>query len=362
MNWQRKWLRLFGACLVAIVSWASAFAEDVPWLAEATTPRIPDDAPKLISVLRDESGQKITTLADWKKQRQQLHADWAEFLGLFPQSKAPLQIEQISSERLEHCTRILIRYQVEPGRMVRAYVLKPHAATDERLPAVVAFHGTSPTTFQKLVGLDGEAERHMGLRLAQAGFVVICPENYLWEEKSYLASVERVLSLHPGSKGMAVMLMDGKRAVDVLESLTYVDPQRIGTYGHSLGAKEAMYLAAFDERVCAAVASEGGVGLTFTNWDAPWYLGKEIRQEGFSHDHHEIVALIAPKPFLVLAGEQGRGCADGDRTWPYIVVGQQVTGLYEKPNRMALWNHGQGHRLSPESGDKVIEWLLAYTK
>ena len=53
------------------------------------------------------------------------------------------------------------------------------------------------------------------------------------------------------------MLYDAMRAVDVLESLPQVDRNRIGAVGHSLGAKETLYLAAFDERVKVAVASEG---------------------------------------------------------------------------------------------------------
>ena len=57
---------------------------------------------------------------------------------------------------------------------------------------------------------------------------------------------------------MAKMLYDAMRAVDVLESLPYVDKQRLASVGHSLGAKETLYLAAFDERIKAAVASEGG--------------------------------------------------------------------------------------------------------
>lgn len=63
--------------------------------------------------------------------------------------------------------------------------------------------------------------------------------------------------------------------------------------GHSLGAKEALYLAAFDERIKAAVASEGGTGFRSTNWDAAWYLGPAIRDENFSLNHHQLLALIA---------------------------------------------------------------------
>lgn len=339
--------------------------DEVPWLAEVTKPKIPADSKPLRPILTAADGQPITTRAAWEAKRKEVLADWSEFLGIYPQSEAPLEVERVNTEKLEHGTRTLIRYQVEPGRKVRAYLLEPlstKAEGNQKKPAVVAFHGTSPTTFQKLVGLDGEEERHLGLRLMEQGFLVICPENYLWEEGKYLDSVKKVLTLHPGSRGMAVMLLDGMRAVDVLESLPEVDADRISTYGHSLGAKEAMYLAAFDPRIKAAVASEGGVGMYSTNWEAPWYLGPEVKSETFNRDHHELVALIAPRPFLVLAGESGRGAADGDRSWPHVAIGQKVARLYGEPVRIGLYNHGEGHRISPPSGQKMIEWLKAYTR
>ncbi|MGC4002706.1 MAG: hypothetical protein QM811_06035 [Pirellulales bacterium] len=136
-----------------------------------------------------------------------------------------------------------------------------------------------------------------------------------------------------------------------------VDPARIVALGHSLGAKEVLYLLAFDERVIAGVASEGGVPLNSTNWDAPWYLGPDVRKPEFARDHHELVALIAPRPFLVLAGERGNGCADGDRTWPYLLPAQQVCRLLERPVRIGLLNHGQGHTVPNDAAEKAFVWL-----
>ncbi|HEX6985066.1 MAG TPA: sialidase, partial [Planctomycetaceae bacterium] len=141
-----------------------------------------------------------------------------------------------------------------------------------------------------------------------------------------------------------------------------VDSDRIGAIGHSLGAKEVLYLMAFDDRVKAGVASEGGVGLTFTNWDAPWYLGPEARDPAFPRDHHELLALAAPRPLLILAGESGPGAADGDRTWPYVAAAREVYRLYGEPARLGLLNHRQGHRLSPETAEKAFEWLEAYLR
>lgn len=337
-----------------------AQATEVDWLAEVTQPPGDIEATEVTSLL-DEQGQEITDLATWKDKRASILRDWRNFLGAYSplEQPLPLDIETLESETLEYCTRTLIRYQADQGRKVRAYLLTPRS-TDGPFPAIVAFHGTSPTTFQKLVGVTGDPERQMGLRLAKVGFVVLCPENFLWEKDSYLASTESVLAPHPGSKGMAVMLADGMRAVDVLVAQTNVDKERIGAFGHSLGAKETLYLTAFDDRIRAAVASEGGIGIHSTNWEAPWYLGAEVKSPDFLRDHHDLIALISPRPFLVLGGETGPGCSDGKRSWPPLLVGQQVSQFYGKPTRIGLLNHHEGHRLSWESGERTIGWLQAY--
>ncbi|UUO04710.1 dienelactone hydrolase family protein [Blastopirellula sp. J2-11] len=354
------WTRALGTLALIFAAAQISVAADPAWFAQAVTPP-PAVETASSKTLQTADGMPVTSLAEWREKRPQLAADWRKFLGAY--SAAPqlqFNLETLKSDRLEHCTRTLIRYQAEPGRSVRAYLLTPHHPVGQKLPAIVAFHGTNAKTFQKLVGLDGEPDRHIGLRLAEKGFVVICPENFLWEQKSYLASTAAVLSPHPDSKGMAVMLADGLRAVDVLLAQADVDPRRIGVYGHSLGAKEALYLTAFDDRICAAVASEGGIGMHSTNWEAPWYLGKVVKSADFTRDHDDLIALIAPRPFLVLGGETGRGCSDGERSWPALLVGQRVTQLYDAPVRIGLWNHHEGHKLSWESGERVIEWLTAY--
>ncbi|MFV2070083.1 MAG: hypothetical protein ACC645_24215, partial [Pirellulales bacterium] len=52
-----------------------------------------------------------------------------------------------------------------------------------------------------------------------------------------------------------------------------------------------------------AVSSEGGIATRFSNWDAPWYLGKEIRRDTFRHEHHELLAVFMPtrRPAAVAA-------------------------------------------------------------
>jgi len=151
---------------------------------------------------------------------------------------------------------------------------------------------------------------------------------------------------------MAKMLFDAQRSVDVLAGIDDVDSTRIGTIGHSLGGKEAFYLGAFDERVKVIVSNEGGIGIDFSNWDDPWYLGKEIH--GFEHQHHELLALCAPKPFLLIGGDS----SDGIKSTPYIEAVKPVYRLYGKEDNLKLFNHGQGHNITPEAEKLSYQWMI----
>jgi pimeloyl-ACP methyl ester carboxylesterase len=155
---------------------------------------------------------------------------------------------------------------------------------------------------------------------------------------------------------MAKMLWDAQRAVDLLTELPNVDPKRIGTVGHSLGGKEALYLAAFDDRIKVAVSSEGGIGLKFSNWEAPWYLGPTIREAGFDHEHHELLALIAPKPFLLVGGDS----ADGAASWPFVDAALPVYDVLKQPRRLGLFNHKQGHSVPDIVQERTRAWFDAY--
>jgi dienelactone hydrolase len=337
-------------------------AQDVDWLSEVNTH--PGDWPRpareLRNVLHSLDGQTITTRTQWEEERVRLRDLWREFLGPMP-SPPPLDAVVLRSDEIDNVTRSLVEYNGEPGIRVQAYVLKPRRATEGDTPGIVALHPTTDLTIDAIAGVAGEQSEHTGLALARAGFVVVCPRCFLWQDAGSLDdAVAQHRERHPHTTGIAKMLYDAQRGVDLLLAQPEVNPKRIGGFGHSLGAKELLYLMAFDDRVLAGVASEGGVSLESTNWDAPWYLGPACREDDFPRDHHELLALAAPRPLLIIGGEAGPGAADGRRTWPYIAAAHAAYSLYDSPPRLGLLNHGQGHPLTEESFARGIEWLTHY--
>jgi len=102
------------------------------------------------------------------------------------------------------------------------------------------------------------------------------------------------------------------RAIDLLQSLPAVDPNRIAAIGHSLGGHNALFLAAFDSRVRAVVTSCGFtsfrryMGGDLTGWSHRGYMpriashyGKDPARMPF--DFSDVLAAIAPRPVFVNA-------------------------------------------------------------
>jgi len=86
-------------------------------------------------------------------------------------------------------------------------------------------------------------------------------------------------------------------------------------------------------------------------------LGPAINAPAFTREQHELLALVAPRPFLLVGGDS----ADGDRSWPFIEAALPVYRLYGGPPRVGLLNHKGGHAVPPEAERAIAEWMETYT-
>jgi hypothetical protein len=343
------------SCLVILVA-VCASAGQLPWLASAQTPpaKLPEDAATLTPLLLHASGRPSATPGAWRERREELRRLWLEYLGPFPEGRCDLRPEILSTETVDGVVRELVRLQVEPGCFMEAYLLRP--ATIERLaPGVVVLHSTVDYTIRQPAGLEGPESHHIGLHLARRGFVAVCPRCFIYDYggTKWTDAVATLAQRHPGWRGMGKMAWDASRAADYLVSLPFVDARRLGCIGHSLGAKEALFAAAFDDRFIATVSSEGGIGLGFSNWEAEYYLGKPIREPGFPRENHEVLALVAPRAFLLIGG----GSADGARSWPFIEAVLPIYRLLGSPDHVGMVDHGEGHAFPELAQERAYQWL-----
>lgn len=113
-------------------------------------------------------------------------------------------------------------------------------------------------------------------------------------------------------------LIDG---IELVKDQMKADPKRIAVTGCSYAGKMALFGGAFDERVALTIAQEsGGGGINswrtsqayttrtgtnvekIDNTNYSWFKAsmQSLKPNNLPHDHHELVAMIAPRAFLAL--------------------------------------------------------------
>jgi len=66
-----------------------------------------------------------------------------------------------------------------------------------------------------------------------------------------------------------------------------------------------------------------------------------------------VLALVSPRPFLVLGGDS----ADGDASWPFIKAVLPVYELLGAGDRVGLHNHKGKHTFPKEARRLAYRWL-----
>jgi len=338
-------------------------APDSDWKALLQKPyeKLPVADLGLRPLLMTADGKKIETKSEWDQARKTLLKVWREQLGPNPDKPDRLNVRIESTEQLDGYIRQLFSIQSEGDDRLRAYLLTPSRLKDgEKRPAVVVFHQTTADTLQEPVGLGKKPELALALQLVKRGYVTLSPECYILKDKKGWAKGQAaaLAQRRPGWTGVGKMTFDASRCVDYLESLTMVDKNRIGCIGFSLGAKEVLYAMAFEPRYQVGVFDEGGIGLRMSNWSDPWYFGDKIKPKIPELEHHQVLALAAPRPFLILGGDS----ADGDASWPFVKAVLPVYKLLDAGDRIGLFNHKGKHSFPKQARRLAYDWLDHWLK
>ncbi len=160
-----------------------------------------------------------------------------------------------------------------------------------------------------------------------------------------------------------MMQRDQQCLIDYLQAREEVDPDRIGVTGMSMGGTGSWWLAAVDDRIAAVVDVAG-----FTRYeqliahnDAPlhgvYYYVPGILKH---FDTEAIYSLIAPRPMLMLSGDQDGGLPlDGIEILERKVG--QMYRLHGKPDAFrSIVYKNTGHEYLPEMRSRMIDWFEKY--
>ena len=257
----------------------------------------------------DDAGERraIASTEDWEVRRKHLLLGLQAVMGPLPAAarRVPLEVETLSEERVGEVVRRKISYQSELGSRVPAWLLLPVEDQGKR-PAMLCLHQTFAGGKDEPAGIAGNLDLHYALHLAQRGYVTLAPDYPSLGEHDWDFNADDYDS------GSMKAIWDNIRAVDLLESLAQVDGARIGVLGHSLGGHNALFTAVFEPRLKAVVSSCGFCTLhkdDVPSWTGERYMprietvyGNDAARLPF--DFTEIVAALAPRPFLACAAER----------------------------------------------------------
>ncbi len=310
---------------------------------------------------------------DWyRRRRPELLALWTRILGkLEPDRKDRRwfgdirQARILETRELETYTRIRLDLPIEKDFYQKHLLLVPRNQGRGPFPAVICWSSSTP---------DFTApEQWWGAWLASRGYVVLTSWSFIRHYRdgttARTGAPEKLYERFGHWLPIAKMVHDARRQAEYLRSRKEVDGRRLGFIGFSLGAKAAVYVAAFAPEFKAVVALDPHIAVNGgTNWYAPWYLdwlrpfadiptpqrtvlsllNPDPARPGFEHDHHEVMALAAPRPFLLIGGaghcEDCGGDSDDRQSWGYVNRAREVYSLLGVPERIQFVLTRDGHK------------------
>lgn len=219
-----------------------------------------------------------------------------------------LAVETLESADAGTYTRTKIRYEPEAGRKVSAWLLVPKKGG--RRPAALALHQTTKIGKDEPAGLGGKPNLHYAKELAERGWVVLAPDYPSFGDDG--TDFAREVYGRGYKSGTMYGIVNHARAVDLLAGHPRVNAKRIVAIGHSLGGHNALFVAAFDERVRAVATSCGFTsfakyyGGNLKGWTSDRYMPRIATEYGNSparvpFDFTDVLGAIAPRGVFVNA-------------------------------------------------------------
>lgn len=233
-----------------------------------------------------------------------------QVMGALPPAdrERSLDVKILLTEDVGTYTRTKLTYEPEAGRKVYAWLLVPKAGG--KLPAAICLHQTTAMGKDEPIGLGQNENMQYGKELAERGWVVLAPDYPSFGDDKTDFKNEVYARAYESATMYAIV--NHMRGVDLLVAHPRVDPKRIAAIGHSLGGHNALFLAAFDKRIRAAVSSCGFTsfakyaGGDLKGWASPRYMPRiasefENSPAKMPFEFTDVLTAIGPRGVFISA-------------------------------------------------------------
>ena len=307
----------------------------------------------------------------FEKQRAEVRATlWKLFGKLPPRPKVP-KVKTLSRD--DKGAYWLERFEFDngAGATVPGVLLLPKKVSG-KAPAILwnHWHGGQYDLGKTALMESNYTPAASGPTLAERGYVVLSIDSYCFGERNGRGAdglkggagewSAAKFNLWVGRTLWGMIVRDDLMALDYLCSRPEVDARRIGVTGISMGATRTWWLMALDDRpkavvvVCCLTRYRDLIESQMLKAHGIYYFVPGMLNH---FDTEAVVACIAPRAFLSLAGAN-----DGGSPVPGIRKIESAAGpawrLYEKnDNFRSVIYPGVGHVYTPEMWQKMLGWF-----
>ena len=302
---------------------------------------------------------------DWEEERARLKEQVLFAAGLSPMpDKPPLNARIWNRIERDGYSMEKVYFQSLPNFYVGGTLFRPLDPTPGGHPGVLAPHGHA--RLGRLNESDDASYLARGLTLARIGCTA-----FMWDMVDYNDSARHLSGAYQDEDYgtvhrafwqrvdgeqqlwnfsiLGLQLWNAIRALDFVEGLPEVDPQRLVCTGESGGGTQTYNLYAVDDRLAAA---------------APVCMVSAYMQGGclcenapalrFDTNNVDIGATIAPKPLLLVSSAQDWTAHTPEVEYPAI---RKIYDLYEAGYRVEEVQIDAPHGYNKEMREAVYRWL-----
>ena len=289
---------------------------------------------------------------EWQRRAAYLRQHILASAGLVPMpEKTPLNAQVFDERRHDGYSVFKVYFESLPGFYVTGNLYRPTGAGP--FPAILSPHGH--WTYGRLENSTVASVPGRAINLAEQGFVV-----FTYDMIGYNDS--RQLTHDFGGKretlwGLSLaglQLWNSLRGVDFLQSLAYVDRDRIGATGASGGGTQTFLAAAVDDRIKVAAP----VNMISLHMQGGCLCEN---QPGLRLDTNnvELAATIAPRPLLMVS-------ATGDWTKNTLTAEypamRRLYALAGAEDRVHAVQFDAPHNYNRDSREAVYAWMARWLK
>lgn len=314
---------------------------------------------------------EIRTPEQFEKRKAEVRNLLLKSMGGLPEERAALSIQKTGTiDRGDYRIEKII-YQSLPNFYVTANLYVPQSGKAP-YPAVLQPTGHSPAAKARAF------YQALDLGLVKNGFVVLTydpvgqGERCVYYDQALGGSkvggptaehdMAGIQSLLAGESIARYMVWDGMRSIDVLQSLSYVDPKRIGISGCSGGGTLTAYLAALDDRLQVAAPS-----CYISDWaDQLLGTGPQDAEQQFPDEfrnglnHADLVEAFAPKPYLICSTSEDFFPIAGSRKT--FEESRRIYSLLGAGDKISTAYDSGPHGMTQRQREAIYAWMNRWLK